>query len=143
MFRKLAVLAAVTSVVVLWTPLFLHAECVDEKKVAACGSLQTNSQRLACFDKLATEVSAQSSKPAEKGTKKLYTRDEFQKLVAGKTKDEIIALIGRPSRTISTSSVDYWVYEGITYDPASKQRDRCVMMGMYSRGPSEIGFNLC
>lgn len=58
---------------------------------------------------------------------KLYTRDEFRKLLAGKTMEEVLQLIGKPDSTSDTPDRDpMWLYRGITYDPLTKNTDTSV-----------------
>jgi hypothetical protein len=55
---------------------------------------------------------------------KLYTRDEFRKLLMGKTAEEVIQLIGKPKSTSDTPDRNpMWLYRGITYDPLAKNTD--------------------
>jgi len=58
---------------------------------------------------------------ADREAKKTYMRDEFRKLVIGKTKDEILALLGRPDYTFP--STGNWEYRGIVRDPISGKID--------------------
>ncbi len=52
------------------------------------------------------------------------TRDEFRKLVMGKTKDEVAAAVGKPKRT--NDDPDSWVYEDVTIDPVSGKVDSLI-----------------
>src|ERR1700722_14314287 len=56
---------------------------------------------------------------AEPGTK-CYTRDEFRKLVVGKTQDEVLSLLGKPTRT-TDGPFTCWNYSKITIDPISEK----------------------
>lgn len=46
-------------------------------------------------------------------------REDFRNKVAGKTKQEVIQAVGRPSSTTETSMLDYWTYKDTVKDPAS------------------------
>jgi hypothetical protein len=52
-----------------------------------------------------------------------YDRAEFRALVMGKTPDEVIEAVGRPTRTQNTPVCDFWYYDGIL-DPISGKRGR-------------------
>lgn len=58
---------------------------------------------------------------------KKYTRDEFTKLVKGKTKDWVLATVGKPDHT-SGSDSDNWFYKNLTTDPVSGKPDFQVMI---------------
>lgn len=55
-------------------------------------------------------------------TKTVYTRDEFRKLVVGKTPDEVIAAVGKPDDTSESGSVS-WTYMYRTKDPITGKTD--------------------
>lgn len=56
-------------------------------------------------------------------TTKTYTRDEFRKLVVGKTPDEVIAAVGRPDSTQDSGRDPTWYYDSRTRDPVSGKID--------------------
>lgn len=56
---------------------------------------------------------------------KTMTRDEAKKLLIGKTKDEVIELLGRPDKT-SEGVLGHWAYHGITFDPVSQKADNAL-----------------
>jgi hypothetical protein len=51
------------------------------------------------------------------------TRDDFRTWCTGRTRDEVTAELGRPSRTTETGNYTVWVYERVTYDPATGKTD--------------------
>ena len=51
--------------------------------------------------------------PARDGTRQVYTRAEFGRLVFGKTKDEVTELLGPPDET-EAAPFDKWTYTGRT-----------------------------
>jgi outer membrane protein assembly factor BamE (lipoprotein component of BamABCDE complex) len=55
--------------------------------------------------------------------KKTYTREEFRKLVDGKTTDEVKATFGVPVRTTDNGDDVYWYYENLTTDPVTGKVD--------------------
>lgn len=54
---------------------------------------------------------------------KRFTRDEFREMLMEKTKEEVIAAVGRPEYTTEPGSGHYWRYGNITYDPVSGKTD--------------------
>lgn len=54
---------------------------------------------------------------------KLYTRDEFRKLLVGKTADEVLQAVGKPDSTSETALGAYWYYRHKTTDPVTGQTD--------------------
>jgi hypothetical protein len=62
--------------------------------------------------------------PAKGAMQKTYTRDEFKKLVMGKTMEEVKALLGAPDRTRDAAGgVVRWHYNQRTVDPANGKPD--------------------
>jgi len=65
---------------------------------------------------------------------KLYPRDEFRKLLMGKTADEVIQLIGKPDSTSDFGDGEpTWRYKDITTDPVSGRTDTSVTV-WFNRG---------
>ncbi len=54
---------------------------------------------------------------------KTYARDEFKKLVIGKTMDEMKALLGKPYGTLTTSGQPTWYYAELVYEPETGEFD--------------------
>jgi hypothetical protein len=70
-----------------------------------------------------------SSKESSGPSKKTYPRDEFHKLVVGKTKDEILKLLGKPENTSDSTYISpYWTYHKITVDPVTDKVDAWVLV---------------
>jgi outer membrane protein assembly factor BamE (lipoprotein component of BamABCDE complex) len=69
---------------------------------------------------------------------KHWSRSEFQKLVIGKTKSEIIAVLGRPSDTYeySTGTKVFW-YDNKTIDEDSGKIDQNIGIKINSEGVAE------
>ena len=77
-----------------------------------------------------TEQQQQQTEPVGK----LYTRDEFRKLLMGKTMDEVIQLIGKPDSTSDFGDGEpTWRYKEITTDPVSSRTDTSVTV-WFNRG---------
>lgn len=56
--------------------------------------------------------------------KKTYTREEFRKLVVGKTKDEVKEALGPPDSTDDNGTGDFWwTYSHRSVDPANNKID--------------------
>lgn len=74
-------------------------------------------------------MSAGNSKPGGGGPggkaakKVVYTRDELRTMVMGKTPDEVIAIIGKPSKNDETSNGFMWTYEQISGDTITSKVD--------------------
>ena len=67
----------------------------------------------------AVETRPTQTEPANK----LYTRDEFRKLLVGKTADEVLQAVGKPDSTSETALGAYWYYRHKTTDPVTGQTD--------------------
>jgi outer membrane protein assembly factor BamE (lipoprotein component of BamABCDE complex) len=101
--------------------------------VVACGALFFLGWRTADRLEEMADVRAEQAKakaviqPAgEKvgDSKRIYTRDEFRKLVMGKTPDEVIAAVGKPDHTQKGEPGTFWYYTERTRDPATGKMDR-------------------
>ncbi len=57
---------------------------------------------------------------------KLPTRDEFRAKWIGKTKNEVLAGLGKPTRTIEVEGRQIWYYGPMAYDPISGKTDSSV-----------------
>lgn len=69
-------------------------------------------------------VRTQMPKFGSTASQKQMTRDEFRKLVMGKTKDEVIAAVGKPEFTSKRSDTDeFWNYADLVTDPISGNLD--------------------
>lgn len=87
--------------------------------VAVCGAIW-----------LATGIGCGPGKQA----KKTYTRDELRAAVVGKTKDEVVSLIGKPDRTEEPHKGNYWSYWGVNIDPATGKRDASAYLYFDAEG---------
>lgn len=63
-----------------------------------------------------------------RSVKKVYSRDEFRKIVQGKTPDEVIVLVGRPEFTEDGEGIMSWFYHGLTRDPYTGKMDDTVLV---------------
>lgn len=79
-------------------------------------------------------AAGEPGRKAGKGQKVVYTRDEFRKALAGKTGEEIIALLGRPDSTNDSSNWGpRWIYDfkgrnWVVHDPVSGKDDTAVSL---------------
>jgi predicted Zn finger-like uncharacterized protein len=64
----------------------------------------------------------ETPKPPPAG-KKTYTRDEFRRLVIGKTPNAVTMAVGKPDDTQNLSASVVWYYDRITTDPATGKAD--------------------
>ena len=60
------------------------------------------------------------------GVKRIYTREEFTRLVIGKSSDEIEASVGKPNMTSEAAGEITWTYFHPTVDPENGTRDAIV-----------------
>jgi outer membrane protein assembly factor BamE (lipoprotein component of BamABCDE complex) len=60
--------------------------------------------------------------------KETYTREQFDKLVVGKTQDEVLQAVGKPYLTSQADGVVYWHYMDRTRDPLTKGIDTDVQL---------------
>jgi hypothetical protein len=82
-------------------------------------------------DKEAAKKAAEEAKKAEReakakeqpGKNRKYTRDEFKNLVVGKSKSEVVALLGRPKATQQSGDLELWDYPNRTTDPVTGKTD--------------------
>ena len=77
------------------------------------------------------------TRPADATTAKAlltrYTRAEFEEAVKGKTKAEVIELLGRPASTTGGEG-DTWKYDDVTTDPVSGKVDFATWIRFDNRG---------
>jgi hypothetical protein len=66
-------------------------------------------------------TSGEKAKPE----KKVFSREEFRRLVLGKTESEVIAAVGRPESTheLGQAGRSFWIYHNLTRDPVSGNVD--------------------
>ena len=71
----------------------------------------------------ATERTAAPTTPVAPA--KTYTRDEFRKLVLGKTPQQVIELLGKPESTgdDKEGKPSHYLYDKITYDTTTQKPD--------------------
>lgn len=71
--------------------------------------------------------------PPRPVVKKVYPRDEFRKLVEGKTADEVLKAVGKPDSTADAGGVTCWHYRGRTFDPVAERTDSSAQVA-FERG---------
>lgn len=81
---------------------------------------------MACEGKKPPTNAGPRAKEEKQAVKKTWTRDEFEKSLVGKTKDEVTDLVGKPARTSSKNAngEEFWSYDDFTVDPATGKTDR-------------------
>jgi hypothetical protein len=77
---------------------------------------------------------------AKAGTKRVWTRDEFRKLVMGKTPDEVVAAVGQPDGTDEDGGRPVWTYRGRTKDPGTGKTDAAVSVRFARGSVIEVGY---
>ena len=81
----------------------------------------------------------QPSVPTTQKAKTVYSRDEFRKLVIGKTQDEVIKAVGKPFKTHDDPSNVFWMYQGITFDPVSDNHDNFIFINFVDGKAVKVG----
>ena len=75
---------------------------------------------------VAVVIASKSGKPTEAAvgdSSKKYTREEFTKLVMGKTEAEVIKAVGRPESTDEAEPI-LWRYSNLVLNPATGKYDK-------------------
>ena len=68
-----------------------------------------------------------------------YPREEFRKLVIGKTKDEVIAVVGKPERT-GGGDDEHWIYDGRTIDTTTGKTDGIIIIWFQNGRVERVSF---
>lgn len=66
------------------------------------------------------------------------TRDEFKKLVLGKTPDEVLKAVGKPSSRADDNGGERWFFVDPCYDPVSGSTDHWVPVIFRNGRVSEV-----
>ena len=69
-----------------------------------------------------------------------YSRDDFRSLVANKTEQEVLKILGRPSQTQDVGSTKAWTYTGVTYDPVTQNADAMAMISFQNGRVDNVSF---
>ena len=80
---------------------------------------------------LACGGGATSEGPAEPAP---IPREDFKARVMGKTKDEVLEAIGKPSSTSETGRLSSWYYKNRTFDPLTNKPDRFIVVSFGADG---------
>lgn len=75
---------------------------------------------------MVTQVSGKEGATTGAKAHKTCLREECERLVKGKSVDEVMQLIGRPEQTDRMRTEARWIYPGLTYDSVTGKRDRKV-----------------
>jgi outer membrane protein assembly factor BamE (lipoprotein component of BamABCDE complex) len=92
---------------------------------------------LALLSAPACTVQVVTTQSATKATK-VYTREEFKKLLLGKSKQEVKDLLGKPDNTTEGGGKENWSYYRRTKDPDSGKVDKSVLISF--EGGKVAGF---
>lgn len=68
---------------------------------------------------------------------KVRDRDAFKATIIGRTKDEVLELIGRPEKTSVPFSSEAWDYKGVSRDPIADRVDRTTTVWFNQAGTVE------
>lgn len=83
------------------------------------------------------EFKATPAPVAEKKESRKWERNEFKKLVMGKTQEEVISLIGKPTRTHNYQDEISFTYEEVTYDKITGKTDYIIYLRFGKDGKLE------
>lgn len=72
--------------------------------------------------------------------KESRSRDKFEAFVQGKTEDEVMSALGRPSSTSKIMGSTFWRYEKITYDPVSQKMDYSTSVEFENGKATKVSF---
>lgn len=76
-----------------------------------------------------------SPSPANNQVKKTYSRDEIDKLVRGKTQDDVMKLLGKPIETLANrDGTTSWIYREIVFDPIAQKHDYATFVYFDEKG---------
>jgi outer membrane protein assembly factor BamE (lipoprotein component of BamABCDE complex) len=70
----------------------------------------------------------------------VYTREAFTHLVMGKTRSEVIQVLGQPERTSTDSDAEYWHYHSRTKDPVSGKVDSDVQLVLHAGRVESVNY---
>src|SRR5262245_51880389 len=70
--------------------------------------------------------------------RRTFGREEFQTLVMGHTKEQLLKILGRPDR--SQNVPDHWWYKRITVDPATGNPDRITTVWFTDNRVSSVEY---
>ena len=99
-------------------------------------------------DRETAKKASEEAKKAEREAKtkdredksRKYTREEFKQLVIGKSRDEVIALLGTPKTTPQLGGVDLLEYPGRTTDPVTGKTDHNAQIAFDGDLASDVTF---
>lgn len=69
-----------------------------------------------------------------------YSRDEFRQLVVGKSRQEVLDLLGRPQATQEGDGFEFWDYQGRTFDPVTNRTDHNAQVEFQNGRVSNVTF---
>jgi outer membrane protein assembly factor BamE (lipoprotein component of BamABCDE complex) len=108
------------------------ADQAIEKSIKDLKVARDSTKNAADKERLLEAIAALEKVAAKKGPgkedvkNKVYTRAAFKQLVVGKTKEQVKALLGPPTKTWELNDADYsvgWHYKNRTKDPDAEEID--------------------
>lgn len=73
----------------------------------------------------------------KEGARKPLPREEFRKAVLGKTRAEVLEMLGKPERTAEILGQEVWDYRGVSRDPVAETIDRKAALWFDAAGRVE------
>lgn len=59
---------------------------------------------------------------------RVFSREDFSRLVMGKSEEEVIHAVGRPDETSADDEARYWHFKNRTLDPLTQEKDTDVQV---------------
>jgi len=69
-----------------------------------------------------------------------YSHDDFRTLVAYKTEQEVLEILGSPSDNQDMGGMKMWYYEGITYDSVTQNIDNMTQIRFSNGSVAQVNF---
>jgi len=105
---------------------------IKEKETKKIDSIQKdmnqlnkkNDSLIKSLEKQLKEFKEEKNKKTETSNntnnKAKYTKEEFREIIKGKTKAELLNILGRPNSTQDYETTEHWFYDKIVYDPITR-----------------------
>lgn len=68
------------------------------------------------------------------------SRDEFKKATEGRTKSQILQVLGRPSQTQDLGGMQMWYYNDLTVDPVTGRADSMAQIMFDGERVQQVSF---
>jgi len=120
----------------LFLPLLLInlTSCVDSTKISQLEKdVEILKTQVAGNTVTSVSISGGGNSESEASTtKKVYAKTDFKKLIDGKSKEEVIKLLGKPESVISSGDTENYFYKNIVKDDASDVVISSIMISFES-----------